>query len=109
MQNENEIRNQDGLVLRERPVSHYAAKSMPPAPRSGIFMSPNENGPDNCPDIQSRNGQMFQLVAEVWDEDLDDAPLTALIRFPDGLEIEALEEEIGWGECVVGGKPWPPE
>ena len=108
MQTANQIRNYEGSVLSERPSDH-AAIGAPPAPTSGIFMSPNRNGPENCKDIQSRNGQTFELVAEIWDDELADTPIAALIRFPDGLEIQAYEEEIGWGECTVGGKPWPPQ
>jgi len=105
----NIIRNEDGVVLKQRPPDHSNTADMLPAPKSGTFNSPHTQGPDNCLDIQSRNGQSFELIAEIWSDDLIDLPPQALIRFPDGLEIVAWEEEIGWGECFVGGKPWPPQ
>lgn len=96
----------DRNTLPCRPKEHESSASMSPAPISGVFNSPNRNGPKNCSDIQSRNGQIFELVAEIWDVDLTDSMPMALIRFPDGVEIEAYEEEIGWGECHVGGARW---
>lgn len=72
----------------------------PTAPAEGVFNSPWTMGPPNCRDIRTRNGASFTLVREIWEAgpelDLECVP-HALIRFADGLEIEALPEEINWG------------
>lgn len=96
MTSPNIIQNENGVVLERRPPNHSNAADMPPAPKSGTFKSPWTHGPDSCPDIQNRNGQSFELVAEIWSDELADTPPQGLIRFPDGLEIVAWSEEIGW-------------
>lgn len=92
----NLIWNQDGQPLSQRPARHILAHILPAAPKAGLFNSPFASGPANCRDIQSRNGQHYELIAEIWNDSLSEVPPWALIRFDDGLEILAWEEEVRW-------------
>jgi hypothetical protein len=68
------------------------------------FQSPWTIGPENCPDIQTRNGQPFTTVRKITarnlrkqpdasDFDREVLPMYG-IRFADGVEILAWPEEV---------------
>jgi hypothetical protein len=69
--------------------------------KRNTFQTPYTNGPDNCPNIRERIGQTFEIIGvSILETDEDSCVPYFHIKFPDGLTIDAHEEEAfndaGW-------------
>lgn len=67
------------------------------------FQTPYQYGPPNCKDIRSRVGQRFEIVGIDFKVQClleGEGGPQFMIKFPDGLVIQAHEEEVfadaGW-------------
>lgn len=70
------------------------------------FYSPYESFGDY--ETEDYNGQKVTVLGEVPDSEKDPeiGPMF-YVRFDDGVETMAFEEELGMGACLDGGELWP--